>query len=391
MARWLVTSRNFKPERVASVPARSLADCCMGMSTCRKRTHCSYYSFLKKTVWSRGRVQRVWVGQRGCACKSNMRTRVGAPIPAATASTTNMHTNGAAFHDTVDEYVDGGGGGSKISSTWLGTIWLRLLHGCLFYAPSFIMPGVTIAAGIGAVFGNHILSTIAKMDLITRYPLIQTFLVTLSSTHPWTAVTAVFFSLLSAWYAFLVMPMLDILLGTELRNPDEDEAKRDTLYRGILYAYVPVHVGVLVGVCHMLSTYPVPPLAFLGIIISCGVSDGIAFTVAHELTHGRKTIDKICANILLACVCYMHWSKSHLIHHVKVATPEDPSSAYKGETLYHFIPRSIIGNTRDGYAAEAKRRQKKKIPFWDPRNKVGVHASLRSVCWFALALCVMRA
>lgn len=49
-----------------------------------------------------------------------------------------------------------------------------------------------------------------------------------------------------------------------------------------------------------------------------GVCGGILFTVAHELLHGTHKLDLLLANVLLASVGYMHWTRSHLAHHVKV-------------------------------------------------------------------------
>ena len=66
---------------------------------------------------------------------------------------------------------------------------------------------------------------------------------------------------------------------------------------------------------------------------------------------------------------YQHWSVSHLAHHVKVATPEDPSSARRGETLYAFVPRSVWGNLVDGYGGEARRLRARGLPLWSPQNR----------------------
>jgi phage shock protein PspC (stress-responsive transcriptional regulator) len=47
---------------------------------------------------------------------------------------------------------------------------------------------------------------------------------------------------------------------------------------------------------------------------------------------------------------YMHFMVEHVHgHHRNVATPMDPASARKGETVYGFIPRSVIGGFRSAY------------------------------------------
>jgi alkane 1-monooxygenase len=53
-----------------------------------------------------------------------------------------------------------------------------------------------------------------------------------------------------------------------------------------------------------------------------------------------------------------------------VATPEDPASARRGESLYAFIPRSIWGNLVDGYSTEARRLRRRRIPLLSPRNRM---------------------
>lgn len=54
-----------------------------------------------------------------------------------------------------------------------------------------------------------------------------------------------------------------------------------------------------------------------GLAISAGFSGGELFVVAHELLHGSR-LDRALCNLLLASVGYMHWSESHLAHHIKV-------------------------------------------------------------------------
>lgn len=53
----------------------------------------------------------------------------------------------------------------------------------------------------------------------------------------------------------------------------------------------------------------------------------------------------------------------------QVATVEDPASARLGESLYSFIPRSVIGNLQDGVSAEVARMQTLNLPFWSLHNR----------------------
>ena len=234
------------------------------------------------------------------------------------------------------------------------------------------MPVVTAVAALGAIYGPSLLTAAATLPVIRCISPLAGILHALGTQQPWTTLASMALSLLTAWYAFGVMPVMDWILGKELRNPTNEEAQtaaNDGLYRAVLFAYVAMHLGTLTLVQHVLCTHAVNLWAFLGVAVSCGIANGISFTVAHELSHGHTRAERAAANLLLAPLLYMHWTKSHLMHHVKVATYDDPSSARKGESLYAFIPRSVWGNIVDGYGAEATRRKSKGIPFWDVRNK----------------------
>ena len=52
-----------------------------------------------------------------------------------------------------------------------------------------------------------------------------------------------------------------------------------------------------------------------------------------------------------------------------MATLEDPASARLGESLYMFLPRSVVGNLRDGWLAETRRLRSHRLPFFSPQNR----------------------
>ena len=299
---------------------------------------------------------------------------------------------------------------TTISDTFLGELFLKIFQGHLYYAFCYVMPIVTLIAALGAIYTKPLLLAIpTALHLlpppllhIIAAPTISSFLTFLATTQPWTGLISVTVSLLSAYYAFFLMPVMDLLLGTDYRNPDSADlraAKKSVVYKSILRFYPFAHLSVLALVLHLACTYraAISPPAFIGIAVSCGVAGGILFAAAHELIHSVQKIDRWLGNALLGSVFYMHWSDSHLAHHVKVATREDPSSARLGESLWHFIPRSVVGNMVDGWNwAEAGRLRRSrnnknnkrndtdipatvvvvpKFPFWSLKNKI--------LWWFA--------
>jgi alkane 1-monooxygenase len=50
----------------------------------------------------------------------------------------------------------------------------------------------------------------------------------------------------------------------------------------------------------------------------------------------------------------MHFTIEHIYgHHKRVSTPDDPTSAPKGMTVYEFVPRSIIGSLKSAFHINA--------------------------------------
>ena len=59
------------------------------------------------------------------------------------------------------------------------------------------------------------------------------------------------------------------------------------------------------------------------------------FLISHELMHRNDKLSVFIATVHQVKCLYMHFTIAHVYgHHKDVATPADPSSAYKGETVY---------------------------------------------------------
>jgi alkane 1-monooxygenase len=56
---------------------------------------------------------------------------------------------------------------------------------------------------------------------------------------------------------------------------------------------------------------------------------------------------------------YSHFLDEHnLGHHKYLGTPEDPATALRGESVYHFVVRSFIGSHINSLKREIKRLKK---------------------------------
>lgn len=154
-------------------------------------------------------------------------------------------------------------------------------------------------------------------------------------------------------YLFVAVPVIDLLLGRDSRAQlaNKTNLKETNGYSFVLWAYCFLFFGLF-----CMSAMLAPSLRMIqlvGLTISFGIYGGAYFTVGHELCHSTKRSEQILSQSMFALVCYMHWFCAHRrIHHKWVATAEDPTSAFKGESVYGFIPRSIFGQIGGAYNLE---------------------------------------
>ncbi|HEY4125120.1 MAG TPA: fatty acid desaturase, partial [Rhizomicrobium sp.] len=130
---------------------------------------------------------------------------------------------------------------------------------------------------------------------------------------------------------YLVVPFLDLLIGSDRSNPPDSaitDLERDRYYRWIVYAYIPIQYGVTIYGAWLAMRPTTSWLAYVGLIFSVGMINGIGINTAHELGHKRENLERWLSRITLAPVAYGHFFVEHNRgHHRNVATPEDPASS----------------------------------------------------------------
>lgn len=167
-------------------------------------------------------------------------------------------------------------------------------------------------------------------------------------------------------YVFVVTPALDALLGLDRRNPDEAaEAGRRArrLFDVWLYAWLPVQLGLLAWTISACASGAYAAWECAGLITSMGiVSGGGGITVAHELMHRSRWFEKGLAELLMASVSYPHFCVEHVYgHHRWVATPHDPATARFGQSLYGFIPQTVVGGLKSFWRIESERVRRRGV------------------------------
>lgn len=193
---------------------------------------------------------------------------------------------------------------------------------------------------------------------------------------------------------FLVIPVLDHLVGPDADNPPDSALswlEDDKYYRWATYGYLPAQYVSLALACWLWSggggVTMTEPDKF-GLMLTVGGVAGVAINTAHELGHQRAQSERWLSKVALAQSGYGHFFVEHNRgHHARVATPEDPASARFGESLYAFQFRSFWGSLRSAWRLERRRLSRRGRSPWTLRNDV-LNSWLMTAILFAVLVAV---
>ena len=167
---------------------------------------------------------------------------------------------------------------------------------------------------------------------------------------------------------FVIIPLLDVLVGRDARNPTEEEEttlRADAFYAALLVACLPLQLVVLGAGVWLVTHAPLSWAGFAGWTASFGIASSVvAITAGHELVHRRSRGLQWAGGALLATVGYGSFKVEHVLgHHAHVATPEDPSTARRGENLYRFVLRAFYTNVPRAVQLERERAARTRRTF----------------------------
>lgn len=174
--------------------------------------------------------------------------------------------------------------------------------------------------------------------------------------------------------SYIVIPLLDWLLGSDINNPPEEivpQLEQDRYYRHLTWMVVPLHFLTLIVVAWFVGSQDLSAMMTGFLAITAGAYSGLCINTAHELGHKKDTFERILARIALAIPAYGHFCVEHNRgHHRYVATPEDPASARMGESIYRFALREIPGAFKRGWQVESERLRRHGIGTWSWQNEI---------------------
>ncbi len=141
-------------------------------------------------------------------------------------------------------------------------------------------------------------------------------------------------------YAYILIPILDEIIGNDSQNvlKTEFEALVNDSYFDIpVYSNVYIQFFLLFWGVWIISTDHLTLFQTFGLVLSLGVYSSGIINIAHELGHRQSKFAQLHSKAALMSVCYMHFFIEHNRgHHVHVATPLDPATSRKNQTVYQF-------------------------------------------------------
>lgn len=189
----------------------------------------------------------------------------------------------------------------------------------------------------------------------------------LNSGNPWVLVAPL-------GVTYLLLPMLDVLVGTDKNNPPEElvsQLEADPHYNRLLMLCIPAHIIALVACAWLVGTQDLAWGFLLAFAVVMGMYSGLSINTAHEIGHKNSKRERFLSRVALAVTGYGHFCIEHnLGHHRDVATPVDPASSRMGESIYQFMLREIPGAAKRGWHEETKRLQKRNLKVWSLDNHI---------------------
>ncbi len=190
---------------------------------------------------------------------------------------------------------------------------------------------------------------------------------------------------------FGLIPLVELLWRGSTTNLDESgeaHARARRVYDWLVFGLVPVQVGLLALFCVQASRGAYSGAEWAGAIFTMGIMCGaLGINVGHELGHRRGSFERRLAKVLLGTSLYVHFYIEHNRgHHARVATPEDPASARRGEKLYAFWWRSVTRSFRSAWALETRRLERRGLKRWSWHNEMLRDQTAQVVVLVAVAI-----
>ena len=177
----------------------------------------------------------------------------------------------------------------------------------------------------------------------------------------------------AVFYAFVVLPFLDIVLGSDDTNLSEkrvETKKINKIFDWMLYINLPIVYCLMIYGFTQVFKNDYSLFEMVGMSLSAGIllaTNGI--NVAHELCHRKKYFERAIGKALFLPCLYMHFYIEHNFgHHVNVGTPLDGATAKYKQSVYSFWITSVTKQYFDSWKKQLQLLKNKKKSFFSTSN-----------------------
>lgn len=182
-----------------------------------------------------------------------------------------------------------------------------------------------------------------------------------------------FYTFLTPIYAFVIIPVLEIILPIETKNiskDDIDSTLKRKVFDWLLYFNLPIVFGLLLIAFYVVSSQTLSTFELIGLVFSVGIVLGTnGINVAHELGHRQTSNARFIGKALLLPSFYMHFYIEHNFgHHLHAATPEDPATAKYNQNVYSFWITSTVRQYFNAWNIQKKLLKTNNTSFFSLKN-----------------------
>ncbi len=184
-----------------------------------------------------------------------------------------------------------------------------------------------------------------------------------------------YFSYFAVIFLFGFIPLIELFTKGSKQNLtalEEEIVKKDKTYDILLFGLVPVQYLLLFLFLFWVSMPGLSPLVKIGMSTAMGMACGVlGINAAHELGHRNTKWEQMLSKLLLLTSLYLHFFIEHNRgHHKNVSTDEDPASSRPGESIYSFLPRTLMGSYLSAWSLEKERLNKIQKPILSWQNQM---------------------
>lgn len=183
----------------------------------------------------------------------------------------------------------------------------------------------------------------------------------------------------AAIWIYVAALFADLFAGIDTREREEAPLDAPLLRLGVAMQAAVLIAGLLV----------VSREGTSGAIYVCSIGVGaiggmFGVPVAHELMHRRNRLDGALAEVLMTMFSYTHFCIEHVRgHHSNVGLYRDPATARAGESLYAFLPRTVLGGIAHASRLQPRTMMRYAVMLVTAYAAVGMLFGWNGVVFFA--------